>query len=135
MNVTWTNTASKRHRLVIIALSGLATFLQACATPLPQNAYPIEPKISAVLGTTEFVVYSNIKYTNGCRLVSLGCYTDFWQVCIRFNNAAAYKKATRNNYAGPDSDFDFAMKSGSTMFFRDGEWYLDLGAGCNLPTK
>jgi hypothetical protein len=135
MDVKWTNLASVRHRFVIIALSGLVFFLQACSTPLPQNALPVESKIAAVLGTTEFVMYSDIKYTNGCRLVSLGCYTDFWRVCIRFNNAAAYKKATRNNYAGPDSDFDFAIKSGSTMVFRDGEWYLDLGAGCNLLVK
>jgi hypothetical protein len=136
MNVTWTNSASKRHRLVIIALSGLATFLPACATPLPQNAYPIDSKIAAALGTTEFVRYSDIKYTNGCRLFSLiGCYTDFWQACIRFNNVAAFKKGTKNDYKGPDSDFDYAVKAGSTMFFRDGEWYLDLGAGCNLPTK
>jgi hypothetical protein len=136
MNVTWANSASNRHRLVIIALSGLVFFLQACSTPLPQSASPIDSKIAAALGTSEYVMYSDIKYTNGCRLFSLiGCYTDFWQVCIRFNNVAAFKKATRNNYAGPDSDFDFAIKSGSTMFFRDGEWYLDLGAGCRLTVK
>jgi hypothetical protein len=135
MDVKQINLASIRYRLVSITLLSLATLLPACATPLPQNAYPIEPKITAALGTTEFVIYSDIKYTNGCRLISKGCYTDFWQACIRFNNVAAFKKGTKNDYKGPDSHFDFALKSGSTMVFRDGEWYLDLGSGCSLPSK
>ena len=135
MSIKWANCSGIRNRFLNMAMLGLAVCLQACATPLPQSAYPIESKIAAVLGTSEFVIYSDIKYTNACRLLSLGCYTDFWQTCIRFNNAAAYKKATRNDYKGADSDFDFTLKSGSTMVFRDGKWYLDLGAGCNLPAK
>ncbi len=135
MNIKWVKHFSIRRSYISIALSGLAVCLPACATPLPQAAYPIESKIATILGTTEFAIYSDIKYTNACRLLSLGCYTDFWQVCIRFNNVPAFKKATRNDYKGPDSDFDLALKSGSTMVFRDGEWYLDLGAGCNLPSK
>jgi hypothetical protein len=136
MNVKWTNRAKKRQRLVIISLFGLANFLQASATPIPQNAFPIESKITAALGTSEFVVYSDIKYTNGCRLFSLvGCYSDFWEVCIRFNNAAAFKKAKKNDYKGPNSDFDYAVEKGSTMVFRDDKWYLDLGFGCRLSVK
>lgn len=124
-----------QRRFISIFLFGLTAPLQACANPLPQNAYPIDSKIAAVIGTTEFVITSNIKYTKGCRLISLGCYTDFWQACIRFNNAAAFKKATKTDYKGPDSDFDFAVKNGSTMVFRDDKWYLDLGFGCRLPVK
>lgn len=135
MNVKSTNRSSIRYRIASLALSSLVIFLQACATPLPQSANPIAPKIAAVLGTTEFVITSSIKYTNACRLISLGCYTDFWQVCIRFNNVAAFKKGTKKDYKGPDSDFDYAVKTGSTMVFRDGAWYLDLGSGCSLPVK
>ena len=135
MNLKWVTRSNIRHRFISFVLSVFAVCLQARATPLPQSAYPIESKIAAVLGTMEFVIYSDIKYTNGCRMVSKGCYTDFWQACIRFNSVAAFKKGTRNDYKGPDSDFDFAVKTGSTMVFRDGEWYLDLGSGCIISVK
>lgn len=123
-----------QRRLVSIFLLGLTVPLQACATPLPQSAYPIESKIAAVLGTTEFVLDSKIRYTNACRLISLGCYTDFWNICIRFNNVTAYKKATRNDYAGPDADLEYARNSGASITFRDGEWSRYIHGDVNCPS-
>jgi hypothetical protein len=125
------------RRLISIFLLGLTTLLQACATPLPQSAYPIESKIAAVLGTSEFVLDSKIRYTSGCKsfqLFSPGCYTDFWNVCIRFNNVASFKKATRNDYAGPDADLEYARNSGASITFRDGEWSRYIHDDVNCPS-
>ena len=135
MNVKTTNCLSTRSRFIGFLLAGLAACLQACSTSLPQNAHPIVSKIATVLGTTEFILDSNIRYTNGCRFLSLGgCYTDFWDVCIRFNNVAAYKKATRNNYAGPDADLEFARNSGASITFRNGEWSRYIEHDVNCPS-
>jgi hypothetical protein len=132
MNVKRKNLSIPRHRSVSFTLFGLVIFIQACAAPLPQIAYPVESKIATALGTTEFIITSKIKYTNGCRLFSLvGCYTDYWQACILFNNVAAFKTGTKNDYKGPDTDLNYAANSQHTMMFRDNEWYYDLGGtGC-----
>ena len=137
MKVKWAKRFSIRRSYICIALSGLTVCLPACATPPPQSAYPIESKIAAVLGTTEFVLDSKIRYTNGCKsfqLFSPGCYTDFWNVCIRFNNVAAFKKATRNDYAGPDADLEYARNSGASITFRDGEWSRYIHGDVNCPS-
>lgn len=129
------NCLNTRYRCISILLAGLAAGLQACATSLPQKAYPIESKIAAILGTTEFILDSNIRYTNGCRFFSLvGCYTDFWNVCIRFNYVAAFKKATQNDYTGPDADLEFARNSGASITFRDGEWSRHIDNDVNCPS-
>lgn len=135
MNVKTTHSLNTQYRFISFLLAGLAACLQACATSLPQKAYPIESKVAAVLGTTEFILDSNIRYTNGCRFLSLvGCYTDFWNICIRFNNVAAYKKATRNDYAGPDADLEFARNSGASITFRDGEWSRFIHNDVDCPS-
>lgn len=129
------STSAPLRRSAIGLLLTVAALMQSCAIPIPQNALPVESKIAAALGTNEFVLDSNIRYTDGCRLLSLvGCHSDFWNICIRFNNVAAFKKATRNDYTGPDSDLEFARNSGASVTFRDGEWTRFVRDDVNCPS-